>query len=74
LNVRLFDDEGQRWKRSAKDQEIEILCVSQFTLYHELKGNKPDFHHSMAPQQAKEFYQTFLESLRKNYIPDHIKG
>lgn len=72
--MRLFDDGGQRWKKSAKEQQLEILCISQFTLCHELKGNKPDFHNSMAPQLAKEFYQTFLESLRKNYNADYIKG
>jgi len=25
----------------------EILVVSQFTLYHKLKGSKPDFHDAL---------------------------
>ena len=47
LNLRIFDDpekENKRWSKSTKDINLEILCVSQFTLYHIMKGNKPDFH------------------------------
>ena len=28
----------------------------------------------MSPEPAKQFYHEFLESLRKNYKPDLIKG
>jgi len=43
LSVRLFDDplSGKRWDKSAKDLNLEVLCVSQFTLYHILKVKKP---------------------------------
>ena len=45
LNLRVFEDESnKRWAKSVKDLNLEILCVSQFTLYHIMKGNKPDFH------------------------------
>jgi len=74
LNVRLFEEDGQRWKKSVCEQQLEILCVSQFTLHHELKGNKPDFHNSMPPQQAKDFYQQFMDALAKKYKPHLIKG
>ena len=30
-------------------QGKEVLCVSQFTLFNIMKGNKPDFHLAMAP-------------------------
>ena len=29
LNLRVFDDNGQRWKKSVVDKNLEILCVSQ---------------------------------------------
>ena len=29
LNLRVFDDNGQRWKKSVVDENLEILCVSQ---------------------------------------------
>ncbi|ROT74283.1 D-tyrosyl-tRNA(Tyr) deacylase 1 [Penaeus vannamei] len=48
LNTRLFEDgNGKRWQLGVKDAGLEILCVSQFTLYCELKGNKPDYRHAM---------------------------
>ncbi|XP_066910210.1 D-aminoacyl-tRNA deacylase 1-like [Clytia hemisphaerica] len=74
LNLRLFDDdEGRRWKKSVKDSNLEILCVSQFTLYSILKGNKLDFHLAMGPDDSKGFYENFLEELKKNYKSDLIK-
>lgn len=33
-------------------QEQEVLCVSQFTLFNVLKGNKPDFHLAMQLEQV----------------------
>ena len=45
LKIRLFEDEkNSSWKKSVKDLELELLIVSQFTLYGKLKSNKPDFH------------------------------
>ncbi len=41
--------------------------MSQFTLYHVLKGAKPDFHNAMKGEQAKDFYNEFLDELRRQY-------
>ena len=46
----------------------------QFTLHSILKGNKPDFHESMGPDQSKEFYESFLQRMKENYAEDKIKG
>lgn len=50
------------------------MAVSQFTLYGVLKGNKPDFHVAMPPQNAKPFYASLVDSFRKSYKPDAVKG
>lgn len=50
------------------------FSVSQFTLYGILKGNKPDFHVAMPPQQAKPFYESLVEKFRKSYAADAVKG
>ena len=34
-------------------KQQDILCVSQFTLFNIMKGNKPDFHLAMAPTQVR---------------------
>ena len=39
--------------------------MSQFTLYHVLKGNKLDFHQAMAGEDSKSFYEKFLSEMRK---------
>lgn len=44
---------------------LEILCISQFTLYGKLKGNKVDFHNAMKSAPAKELYDDVLAGLRK---------
>ncbi|XP_026315788.1 D-aminoacyl-tRNA deacylase [Hyposmocoma kahamanoa] len=74
LNMKLFDDENnKRWKKSVVDKQLEILCVSQFTLYNTWKGNKPDFHNAMPGDKSKEFYENFLQLLREQYHTDKIK-
>ncbi|VDM79290.1 unnamed protein product [Strongylus vulgaris] len=37
LNIRLFESDKKRWDKSVKDEDLEVLCVSQFTLYGILK-------------------------------------
>lgn len=73
LNLRLFEHEGKRWSKSVQDEQLEILCVSQFTLYHRLKGNKPDFHYAMQGVPAEELYNKFLDTLKSQYASDKIK-
>ncbi|KRZ21812.1 Dolichyl-diphosphooligosaccharide--protein glycosyltransferase subunit 2 [Trichinella pseudospiralis] len=74
LNLRIFTgDAEKRWDKSVNDLQLEILCVSQFTLNALLKGNKLDFHLSMNPSEAAQFYCTFVDKLRQNYREDLVK-
>uniref|UniRef100_A0A1A9WPD4 D-aminoacyl-tRNA deacylase n=1 Tax=Glossina brevipalpis TaxID=37001 RepID=A0A1A9WPD4_9MUSC len=74
LALRLFEDQnGKRWQKSVKDENLEILCISQFTLYHRLKGNKPDFHMAMQGEQAQILYRNFLKRLANEYDDQKIK-
>lgn len=74
--LRVFDDPetGKRWQRSVRDQQLEILCVSQFTLYHRVKGNRLDFHLAMQGEQAHELYKTFISRLQNAYEASKVKG
>lgn len=75
LSIRLFDDDtGKRWQKSVKDLNLEMLCVSQFTLYNRLKGNKPDFHLAMSGTDAQNMYNSLLQQLQKQHAADKIKG
>ena len=75
LNGRLFPNEEKErpWDLSVKEKELEVLCVSQFTLFCNFKGNKPDYHLAMPPREAQEVYENFLTSLRSTYREDKIK-
>ena len=55
-------------------KKFEVLCVSQFTLFAKLKGNKPDFHLAMKADDSQSFYERFLAQMRSNYEPEAIKG
>lgn len=54
LNSRLFENKttARSWDQSVVQQGLEVLCVSQFTLFNIMKGNKPDFHLAMPPSQG----------------------
>lgn len=53
---------------------IHKFLVFQFTLYCELKGNKPDYRHAMGGEAAQQLYQTFLTQLSNQYNSDMVKG
>nr|XP_050864160.1 D-aminoacyl-tRNA deacylase 1 isoform X2 [Vespula vulgaris] len=73
LNIKVFENDNKKWSASVMDKQYEILCISQFTLYHVLKGNKLDFHRAMPAQESEPFYKNFLNELGKNYKPELIK-
>jgi len=68
FNTKLWPDaSGKPWCASAREREFDVLFVSQFTLCAELKGNKPSFHRSAAPERAKTSYDSFLAHARAEY-------
>jgi D-tyrosyl-tRNA(Tyr) deacylase len=63
------------WARSVQEAELEILCVSQFTLCADLrKPQKPAFHNSMKPDMAKNFYEKFVEGLKAAYKSEAVQS
>ncbi|KAI9500290.1 D-Tyr tRNAtyr deacylase-like domain-containing protein [Coemansia spiralis] len=69
LSLRVFDDaEDSMWKKSTQELGLEILCVSQFTLYGKTtKGSKPDFHDAMKSSTSKQFFDDFVERIGQLY-------
>ncbi|MCT1926916.1 D-aminoacyl-tRNA deacylase [Staphylococcus pasteuri] len=64
-NARLFEDENDKLNFNIQQIEGEILCISQFTLYADVKkGNRPGFSNSKSPDEANELYESFNEALR----------
>lgn len=70
LKLRMWDN----WKKSVKDVEGEVLCVSQFTLFASTKkGNKPDFHKSAGGDLARDIYGHFFKSVQQQYEETRVK-
>ena len=65
-NLRIFEDENSKTNLSLKDVNVEILSISQFTLYADIrKGNRPSFINSLKPDQANILYQKFNQKIRE---------
>lgn len=69
LNLRIFQDENDKMNLSVLDIKGEILVVSQFTLYGDVrKGRRPSFSQSAHPDIANRLYEEFIESVRDREI------
>lgn len=63
--LRLFEDEEGKMNRSILDNGGEILSISQFTLYGDVKkGRRPSFISAARPETAEPLWQAFNDALR----------
>jgi D-aminoacyl-tRNA deacylase len=63
--LRVFEDEAGLVNRSAADLGLEVLVVSQFTLYADTsRGRRPSFISAARPEQAEPLVQTVVDRLR----------
>ena len=67
LGLRVFSDHKGKMNQSIKDVDGEIMIVSQFTLYGDVrKGNRPSFTNSAKSEKAEELYEKFIEKIKEN--------
>ena len=65
--LRLFEDEEGKMNRSILDNGGEILSISQFTLYGDVKkGRRPSFISAARPETAEPLWQAFNDALRSH--------
>jgi D-aminoacyl-tRNA deacylase len=74
LSVRLFPDPdtGKLWHKNVVDIDGSVLLISQFTLCHVLKGNKPDFHNAMTTKEANDLFHHMVNQMRSTIGHDRI--
>jgi D-aminoacyl-tRNA deacylase len=64
LALRVFEDADGRMNISAADAGAAFLCVSNFTLYGDVrKGNRPSFVDAAPPEEADPLYERVREGL-----------
>ncbi len=63
--LRILADADGKMNRSVEDAAAEVLVVSQFTLYGDVRrGRRPSFDAAAPPALADGLYQYYVELLR----------
>jgi len=63
--LRVFEDEKGRMNLAASAVGGEVLAISQFTLYGDVRrGKRPSFDGAAAPERARELYEYFVGRIR----------
>jgi D-aminoacyl-tRNA deacylase len=63
LALRVFEDADGRMNLDVGRAGGEVLCVSQFTLYGDVrKGNRPSFVEAAPPNEAEPLYERVREA------------
>lgn len=64
--MRIFSDENGKMNLSVQDISGEVLSISQFTLYADIrKGTRPSFSQAGNPAYAEAMYLKFNEKLNQ---------
>ncbi len=63
--LRIFEDEAGQANLSAADLGLEVLVISQFTLYADTsRGRRPSFVQAAPPEQAEPVVEVVAAALR----------
>ncbi|QQY78755.1 D-tyrosyl-tRNA(Tyr) deacylase [Keratinibaculum paraultunense] len=69
LGLRIFEDNNNKMNLSLLDIKGEILVVSQFTLYGDVrKGRRPSFTDSAKPDIAEKMYNQFINKCKQKGV------
>lgn len=69
LRLRIFEDDNNKMNLSLLDIDGEILIVSQFTLYGDVrKGRRPSFTDSAKPDIAEKMYNQFINKCEQKGV------
>jgi D-tyrosyl-tRNA(Tyr) deacylase len=69
---RVFEDEQGKMNLNLEAVGGQLLIVSQFTLYADLRSRRPGFSYAAKPELAIPLYEAFLEACRaRGFVVEH---
>lgn len=64
-HMRVFEDEAGKLNLSLLDVQGELMVVSQFTLYGDIRhGRRPSFIQAAPPEMAEKLYSQFVTEIK----------
>lgn len=74
INLRIFDDEKKKMNYSLLKQNGEVLIVSQFTLFANIKnGSRPSWNKAASYKKGEALYNRFITLFNLLYKEKNIK-
>ena len=69
LNLRIFNDADGKMNLSVLDIKGEILVISQFTLYGDVrKGRRPSYNEAAPPDKGNSYYKKVVEIIKNSAL------
>ncbi|MEJ6547880.1 MAG: D-aminoacyl-tRNA deacylase [Flavobacteriaceae bacterium] len=66
LNLRIFDDANSQMNHSLLSLQLDLIVVSQFTLFASTKkGNRPSYSKAAKAEIAIPLYENFIKTLEQ---------
>lgn len=62
--LRIFEDENGKMNINPADAGAEMLIISQFTLYADVKSRRPGFTRAARPDTAATLYEAVISECR----------
>ncbi len=73
--LRIFEDDEGHMNRDIGEVGGELVVVSQFTLFGNLKkGSRPSFNRSAPPKQALPLYRSFVREMERRLGKPVVTG
>ena len=68
VHLRVFSDEAGKMNRALAEVDGEVLVISQFTLFADLKKRRPEFSKAAKPEHAIPLYEEFMARLEAHDV------
>jgi len=69
LNLRIFNDAENKMNLSVSDIKGEVLVISQFTLYGDVrKGRRPSYNDAAPPEKGNIYYKKVVDLIKQSSL------